>query len=60
MMPVTVTNRPLTVDELRTILQEIPPDYAVILEADDAVPVWQWRVVRNDADKTVRFTSWEV
>ncbi len=59
-MPVTVTNRAITVDELRTILQEIPSDYAVILEADDAVPTHEWRVVRDDAEKTVRFTSWEV
>ncbi len=60
MTPVTVTNRAITVDELRTILQEIPPDYAVVLEADDCVPTFEWRVVRDDAEKTVRFTSWEV
>ncbi len=34
--------------------------YRMVLEADDSVPVAEFRVIVNHEAKTVRLTSWEV
>ncbi len=50
--------KPMTVARLRRELESCPADYEIVLEADDSIPVYEFRFLIDHDAKIVRLTSW--